>query len=83
MPGMYWDVMVQDWRSLYKFSSRTEEVPAVFPESEKLTIGVFVHSANVTCSNEALVFRNLLYSFLVTKKKKKVVLSSLLCDLSE
>lgn len=73
MPGMYWDVVVQNWRSLCKLSSRTEEVPAVFPESEKQTIGVFMHSANV----KSFVF------FFGYKKKKKVILSSLLCDLSE
>ena len=50
-------------------SSRTEEVPAVFPRSEKQVIGIFMHSANVTCSNEALVFRNLLYSFWLKEKK--------------
>lgn len=51
-------------------SSRTEEVPAVFPHSEKQAVGIFMHSADVTCSNEALVLRNLPYSFLVKKKKK-------------
>lgn len=50
-------------------SSRTEEVPAVFPHSEKQAVGIFMHSADVTCSNEALVLRNLPYSFLVKKKK--------------
>lgn len=73
VPGMHWDVMVRYWRSLCKLSSRTEEVPAVFPQSEKQATGDFMHSAKVTCSNEASVFGNFCILFWL---KKKVVLSS-------
>ena len=64
-----------------KISSSTEDVPEVFPRSEKQAIGILMHGANVTYSNEALVFRNLLYSLLV--ERNEIVLSSFLPDLFE